>query len=317
MTIIYVAGLISLLLTLILGKPYIEFLKHHFNGQYIYDRAPENHSKKQGTPTMGGIIIVDSILVAVILSFIMMKNLTTTGFIAICVLIIFAGIGFYDDFQKNKHHENKGLSPKGKLFLQIIGALLPSLYMVHTGATSIAGLDFGAWYLFIAGFIIVGASNAVNLTDGLDGLASGLCFLSFLTCAIILGAKGQIELSIIAASAACACLGFLYYNLHPAKVFMGDTGSLALGALLGTLGVLGKFELLLIPICLVFVIETLSVVIQVTSFKLTGKRVFKMSPIHHHFELIDWNETKIVKVFWIVGLLSCLIALGVFYGFFK
>ena len=137
MTIIYVAGLISLLLTLILGKPYIEFLKHHFNGQYIYDRAPENHSKKQGTPTMGGIIIVDSILVAVILSFIMMKNLTTTGFIAICVLIIFAGIGFYDDFQKNKHHENKGLSPKGKLFLQIIGALLPSLYMVHTGATSI------------------------------------------------------------------------------------------------------------------------------------------------------------------------------------
>lgn len=317
MTIIYVAGLIALLLTLILGKPYIEFLKHHFNGQYIYNKAPETHQQKQGTPTMGGIIIIDSALVAVILSFIMMKNLTSTGLIAVCVLLIFAGIGFYDDFQKNKHHENKGLSPKSKLFLQIIGALLPACYMLHIGATSIMGVDFGFLYLFIAGFITVGASNAVNLTDGLDGLASGLCFLSFITCSIILAMKGQIELSLIAASVACACLGFLYYNFKPAQVFMGDTGSLALGALLGALGILGKFELLLIPICLVFVIETLSVMIQVTSFKLTGKRIFKMAPIHHHFELLGWSETKVVKAFWIIGLLSCLIAWGLFYGFCK
>lgn len=314
MTIIYVTGLISLLLTLILGKPYIEFLKRYFVGQYIYEMAPENHAKKAGTPTMGGLIIVDCALVAIILGFIMMQKISVDSLIAIFVLALYAVIGFVDDYQKNKKKENKGLSPRAKMALQLLAASVPALYMVHLGETSILGIDLGFWYVLAAVFIVVGASNAVNLTDGLDGLAAGLSTFSFLSCAVLFSVQGNIELAVISAAIAAACGGFLYYNRNPAQVFMGDTGSLALGGALGTLGVLGKFELLLLPIALVFILETLSVIIQVTSFKLTGKRVFKMAPIHHHFELLGWSEVKVVKVFWFVGAVAAL--LGVVYGIF-
>jgi phospho-N-acetylmuramoyl-pentapeptide-transferase len=318
MTIIYVAGLMALLLTLILGRPYIEFLKKYFAGQYINELAPENHAKKAGTPTMGGLVIVDCALISIILSLIMMQRISIDSAIAIIVLVMYTFVGFWDDHQKNKHKENVGLKPRGKMALQLLAAAIPSLYMLHTGETSIAGIDLGVLYFFVSMFIIVGASNAVNLTDGLDGLAAGLSVFSFLACAIIFGIHGEIELSVISAAVACACGGFLYYNYNPAKVFMGDTGSLALGGLLGTLGVLGKFELLLIPIAIVFIIETLSVIIQVASFKLTGKRVFKMAPIHHHFELLGWSELKVVKVFWTVGGIFALLAvLGVAYGLFE
>ncbi|MDD3420174.1 MAG: phospho-N-acetylmuramoyl-pentapeptide-transferase [Candidatus Gastranaerophilales bacterium] len=317
MTIIYVAGLMALLLTLILGRPYIEFLKKYFAGQYINQMAPENHSQKAGTPTMGGLVISDCALIAIILSFIMMQRVSVDSAIAVVVLVMYTVIGFWDDYQKNKHKANNGLKPRGKMALQLFAAAIPSLYMIHTGETSIGGIDFGVFYFFISMFIIVGASNAVNLTDGLDGLAAGLSVFSFLACTVIFGVQGEIELAVISASVACACGGFLYYNYNPAKVFMGDTGSLALGGLLGVLGVLGKFELLLIPIALVFIIETLSVIIQVASFKLTGKRVFKMAPIHHHFELLGWSEMKVVKVFWTIGgVFALLTVLGVVYGLF-
>jgi len=317
MTIIYVAGLISLLLTLILGKPYIEFLKKAFAGQYIYEMAPENHAKKAGTPTMGGLIIVDCAIVAIILAFVMMQKISIDSLIAIFVFVLYAIIGFVDDYKKNKKKENKGLTPRGKMSLQILAAAAPALYMVHTGETQIAGINLGFWYVFAATFIVVGSSNAVNLTDGLDGLASGLSVFSFLGCAIIFGLQGNIELAVISAAVASACAGFLYYNNNPAQVFMGDTGSLALGGLLGALAVLGKFELLLLPLAIIFIIETLSVIIQVTSFKLTGKRVFKMAPIHHHFELLGWSEVKVVKTFWFIGGVFALLAvLGVVYGIF-
>lgn len=318
MTIIYVAGLIALLLTLILGKPYIDLLKKHFAGQYIYDKAPENHSKKAGTPTMGGLVIVDCAIIAIILSFVMMQKISLDSLVALIVFVLYAAIGFIDDYKKNKKQQNKGLTPRGKMLLQILVASMPAAYMVNGGETSILGYDFGLWYSFIAIFIIVGASNAVNLTDGLDGLASGLSVFSFLACAVIFGMMGRIELSVISAAVACACGGFLYYNYNPAQIFMGDTGSLALGGLLGTLGILGKFELVLIPLGIVFIIETLSVIIQVVSFKLTGKRVFKMAPIHHHFELLGWSEVKVVKVFWLIGGIFALLAvLGVGYGLFE
>lgn len=318
MTIIYVAGLIALLLTLILGKPYIDLLKKHFAGQYIYEKAPENHSKKSGTPTMGGLIIVDCAIIAMILAFVMMQKVSLDSLVAVVVFILYAAIGFIDDYRKNKKQQNKGLSPKSKMLLQIIVASIPAAYMIQGGETAILGYDFGLWYSLIAIFIIVGSSNAVNLTDGLDGLASGLSVFSFLACAVIFAMMGQVELAVISASVASACGGFLYYNYNPAQIFMGDTGSLALGGLLGTLGILGKFELLLIPLGIVFIIETLSVIIQVASFKLTGKRVFKMAPIHHHFELLGWNEVQIVKTFWLVGGFFALLAvLGVAYGLFE
>jgi phospho-N-acetylmuramoyl-pentapeptide-transferase len=317
MTIIYIAGLIALLLTLIFGKPYIDLLKKYFAGQYIYEKAPENHSKKAGTPTMGGLLIVDCAIIAMILSFVMMQKISLDSLVAIIVFILYAAIGFMDDYKKNKKQCNKGLTPRGKMFLQIIIASIPAGYMIQGGETSILGYDFGLWYSLIAIFIIVGSSNAVNLTDGLDGLAAGLSLFSFLASAVIFAMMGQIELAVISAAVASACGGFLYYNCNPAQIFMGDTGSLALGGLLGTLGVLGKFEVLLIPLAIVFIIETLSVIIQVVSFKSTGKRVFKMAPLHHHFELLGWNEVKVVKTFWLVGGFFALLAvLGVVYGFF-
>lgn len=314
MTIIYVAALIALLLTLILGRPYIDFIKKYFCGQYILDLAPDNHAKKAGTPTMGGTLIIDCAMIAIILALVMMKQVSHATIVALVTFILFAITGFIDDFQKNKQKENKGLSPKGKLALQVIAAALPAFYMLIKGATTVSifglmELDFGICYPIFAILVIIGASNAVNLTDGLDGLASGLSVLSFLTCTIVFASIGQIELAIVSASVAFACAGFLYYNYHPAKIFMGDTGSLALGGLLGTLGILGKFEFWLIPIAIVFIIETLSVILQVISFKTTGKRIFKMSPIHHHFELSGWNELKVVRVFWLVGAIFCALSI--------
>lgn len=313
MTLIYVSGLIALLLTLILGKPYIDFIKRYFAGQYILDLAPENHSKKAGTPTMGGTMIVDCSIIAMVLAFVMKQGISKGTIVAIITFALYALIGFVDDFQKNKQQENKGLSPRGKLLFQIIAAALPAGYMFISGVTSVslfglAQVDLGLFYPLFAIFIVVGASNAVNLTDGLDGLASGLSIFSFIAMGVIFAIQGQVELAIVAISIAAACAGFLYYNQHPAKIFMGDTGSLALGGALGVLGVIGKIEFWLIPIAIVFIIETLSVIIQVTSFKLTGKRVFKMTPIHHHFELIGWNEVKVVRTFWVVGALFCFLS---------
>jgi len=308
---ITVAFLLGLILCLLLGVPYIDFLKKKMIGQYIKDCAPEAHAKKQGTPTTGGVFIVTAVIISSIIALLLAQHLTTQAFIVLITLLFYAFAGFQDDFIKIKGKGNDGLTPRGKLLRQIAIALLPTLYLMMTNndATLLAignfSINLGWFYPVFAVFVITGASNAYNLTDGLDGLAAFTGLFAFLACSLISMLHGSVEEAIISATVAGALLGFLKYNKPKAQVFMGDTGSLAIGGLLGTIAVLAKFEFLLIAIGFVFVMETLSVIIQVTSFKTTGKRIFRMSPIHHHFELGGWNEKKIVMVF---GLVSALMS---------
>lgn len=302
-----VALLMSMVLCLLFGIPYIDFLRKKTIGQYILDVAPEAHAKKAGTPTTGGVFIIVAIIIASIITLFMAQQMDNSAWIIIVTLIFMTLAGFQDDYLKIKGHENKGLSPKGKLVRQILIALIPTIYAMQTYGTVITlgskTFDLGLLYPMFTVFVVTGASNAYNLTDGLDGLAASTGIPAFLACGIIAFAGGHNAASIIAATVIGALIGFLRYNKPKAQVFMGDTGSLALGGLLGTLAVIGRCELLLVLFGGVFVMETLSVILQVTSFKLTGKRIFKMSPIHHHFELCGHSEVRIDKEFTIVSLI--------------
>lgn len=304
-----VSFLLGLILCSLFGVPYIEMLKKKMIGQYVKDVAPENHAKKEGTPTTGGVFIVAAIIMASAIVLSLAQQMTTTALIAIMSLIFYTLAGFQDDYIKIKGKGNDGLTPRGKLFRQIAIALLPTIALItsNTSACDFAighyVLHLGWLYPLFAIFIITGASNAYNLTDGLDGLAAGCGVSSFIACSVISLLMGDTDLAIISASVAGALVGFLQYNKPKAQVFMGDTGSLAIGGLLGSIAVLGKFELLLALCGGVFVIEALSVIIQVTSFKTTGKRVFKMAPIHHHFELLGWSEKKVVITFAFISFL--------------
>lgn len=314
---ILVSLLVAFVLTLLLGVVYIDFLKKKMMTQYILEDAPENHAKKAGTPTTGGVFIGVSIIVASLAGLTMNQSLTTPALIVLMTFFFFMLAGLKDDLGKISHKENKGgLSPRNKLFFQIAIALLPAVYMTLTGQTYLNvgsySLDLHYLYPFFVIFFMTGVSNAVNLTDGLDGLAASNIAVAMLACIIICVISGHIDLAIIAAATMGSVIGFLYFNHNPAKVFMGDTGSLALGGLLAALAVMGKFELWILFIGFVFFCETMSVIIQVTSFKLTGKRVFKMSPIHHHFELCGWKENKIVVVFSLVSLIFGAFAVGLF-----
>lgn len=321
MIMLAVAFLLGLILCLLLGVPYIDFLKKKMIGQYVKDLAPETHAKKQGTPTTGGVFIVTAIVISSVITLMLAQRMTGTALIALLTLIFYTFAGFQDDYIKIKGKGNDGLTARGKLMRQIAIALLPILYLMmttdHSTYFSVGhySVNLGWFYPVFALFIITGASNAYNLTDGLDGLAASTGIPAFLACAVIALFSGHPEEAIIAATVAGALLGFLKFNKPKAEVFMGDTGSLAIGGLLGTLAVMGKFEFLLIFIAGVFVTETLSVIIQVISFKTTGKRVFKMSPIHHHFELCEWCEKKIVTVFALCSTLLSVIALALFYLF--
>lgn len=302
-----VALLMSMVLCLLFGVPYIDFLRKKTIGQYILDVAPEAHAKKAGTPTTGGVFIIAAIVIASIITLFMAQQMDNSAWIIIVTLIFMTLAGFQDDYLKIKGHENKGLSPRGKLVRQILIALIPTIYAMQTYGTVITlgskTFDLGLLYPLFTVFVVTGASNAYNLTDGLDGLAASTGIPAFLACGIIAFAGGHNAVSIIAATVIGALIGFLRYNKPKAQVFMGDTGSLALGGLLGTLAVIGRCELLLALFGGVFVIETLSVILQVTSFKLTGKRIFKMSPIHHHFELCGHSEVRIDKEFTLVSLM--------------
>lgn len=301
MILIAVSALTAVVLSLILGVSYIDFLNKKVYKQYIREEAPETHLEKSGTPTTGGVFIVIATILAAVIALFMAQKAVASSFLILITFVFYTFAGFQDDIKKIKNKKNEGLSASGKFCLQVAIACLPALYITLNGATSIeyAGysLDLGWFYPLFAIFLITGTSNAVNLTDGLDGLATLTLIPTFFACVLFSAWGGHYDIAIIAAAVVGALIGFYFFNKKPAKVFMGDTGSLALGGLLGTLAVMGKFEIWLILIGLVFIIETLSVILQVISFKTTGKRIFKMSPIHHHFELLGWSEKKTVYVF--------------------
>ena len=312
MIMLTVALLMSMVLCLLFGVPYIDFLKRKTIGQYILDVAPEEHAKKAGTPTTGGVFIALAIIISSVITLLMDQQMDNSAWIILITFLFMALAGLQDDYLKIKGHENKGLSPRGKLVRQILIALIPTIYAMQTYGTVITlgshTFDLGILYPIFTVFVVTGASNAYNLTDGLDGLAASTGIPAFLACGFLAFVDGHNAAAIVAATVVGALIGFLKYNKPKAQVFMGDTGSLALGGLLGTLAVIGRCELLLALFGGIFVIETLSVIIQVTSFKLTGKRVFKMSPIHHHFELCGHSEIRIVKEFTVVSLILSIIA---------
>lgn len=318
MTLVWVSGILALVLTMLAGVPYLDFLKKHLYSQYIREEGPASHSAKSGTPTTGGMIIVIPAVLAALTVSILRLSIERHFLIIIISFILFITLGFSDDYAKISKKHNTGISGWRKLAFQSLIALLPAIYVVLYSSTSIsifglADVDLGWLYVPFAVFLIVGASNAVNLTDGLDGLAAGTCFIAFAAITIMFVWRGMYGDAIASSAIAGSCLGFLWYNRNPAQMFMGDTGSIALGGVLGTIAVLGRIELWLVIIGAVFVIETLSVIIQVISFKTTGKRVFKMSPIHHHFELSGWSERKVVYVFWAVGALCAAVGAGLYY----
>lgn len=311
---------ISFLITVLLSPIFIPFLRKLKFGQSIREEGPKSHQKKSGTPTMGGVMILLSIVITFII--IIVKFYPTVNhysfWLLLFVLIGYGLLGFLDDFIKIALKRNLGLTSKQKMAGQLLIAIIfyIVLYMndfptyISIPGTTIEW-ELGWLYGILVVFMLVGASNAVNLTDGLDGLLAGTAVVAFGAFALIASysfPNDQYEM-IFALAVVGSLLGFLVFNAHPAKVFMGDTGSLALGAVLAAIAILMKLEILLIIIGGVFVIETLSVIIQVISFKTTGKRVFKMSPLHHHFELLGWSEWRVVTTFWIFGIILAMLGI--------
>ncbi|MFC0188990.1 phospho-N-acetylmuramoyl-pentapeptide-transferase [Fictibacillus aquaticus] len=302
--------LTSFLVAVISSPFFIPFLRRLKFGQSIRDEGPKSHQKKSGTPTMGGIIIVLALVAGTYAMTAKFFTVTAETNLLLLVTLGYGLIGFLDDFIKVVKKRNLGLTSKQKLLGQLVIAALFYWGLMDIGISTkinIPGTDFGfelGWFypVFVL-FMLIGASNAVNLTDGLDGLLAGTAAIAFGAFAVLASTMLHYEAAIFSVAVVGAVLGFLVFNAHPAKVFMGDTGSLALGGAISAIAILTKMELLLVIIGGVFVLETLSVMIQVTSFKLTGKRVFKMSPLHHHYELSGWSEWRVVMTFWLVGLL--------------
>ncbi|MCE9624984.1 MAG: phospho-N-acetylmuramoyl-pentapeptide-transferase [Deltaproteobacteria bacterium] len=321
----------AMVLYLFLGKRFINYLRKNQVGQFIRDEGPKTHFNKKGTPTMGGLLILFCLGVSVLL----WGNLENAYlWLVMFVCFSYGGIGFYDDYKKQIKKINLGLQARIKFPLQLlIGAV--------AGVTLLSYLDFsthlvfpffkdlqpdlGWWYVPLICLVVTGASNAVNLTDGLDGLVAVPNIMAFSTYAVLVYVAGNAklatylqvifvpgagELAIFCGALVGGIIGFLWYNSYPAEIFMGDTGSLAIGGALGMVAILAKAEILLILVGGIFVLETVSVMTQVISFKLTGKRIFRMAPIHHHFELKGWPEPKVIVRFWIISFILSLLSLA-------
>lgn len=318
---ILAATLVAMVIAVLAGPRYIRWLQQRGIGQNIRDLTPERHSAKQGTPTMGGVLI----LVAAFIPYFIFASKNVPSLVVFILTFGSGGIGLADDLIKKSRQRSLGLSARVKLGLQVPLVAIAVFIALRFGGVDTeltvpflkSGLVIGAFYYIFAFFLISGFSNAVNLTDGLDGLAAGTVAVALFAYAGIAFLRGETDLAIFAACLTGACVGFLWYNSHPAAVFMGDTGSLALGAGLGGMAVATETEILVLLIGGLFVAEALSVMIQVVSFRLFHKRVFLMTPIHHHFELKGWSETKIIVRFWIIAAILAASGFTMYYLSFK
>ena len=325
------SGLTALLISLIFGPVFIRMLSQKQYGQSVRDDGPQSHLKKKGTPTMGGILIIISVMISTLL----WADLTNEFvWLVLGVMVGFGFIGWLDDYKKIKEKNSKGLSERAKMILMSIVSIV-ALYVlivplgqstsIHVPFLKSLSLELGLFYWVFGWLVIVGASNSVNLTDGLDGLAIGPIMTTAVTFGILSYLAGHAklaeylfipyikdsgELAILAASMVCAGLGFLWFNTYPAQVFMGDVGALALGAALGMMAVITKNEIVLAIVGGIFVLEAVSVITQRISYKLTKKRVFRMAPIHHHFELSGWAEPQVTVRFWIISLVLAMLGLA-------
>jgi phospho-N-acetylmuramoyl-pentapeptide-transferase len=350
---IMVAAVVALLVSILTTPLAIRIFRRRGLGQEIRDDGPESHLTKRGTPTMGGAVIIMATLLGYAIAHLVLWAPPTVS--GLLVLWLFAGlgvVGFLDDFIKIRKQRSLGLSARaklaGQLFVGLSFAILSLFFKNSRGLTpasvhlsfvrDIPQISFGAFFFVVVAYIVIsGTSNAVNLTDGLDGLAAGSCAMVFGTyvvisfyqfrnaCGAVAGAavkagcyqvRDPLDLALVAAAAMAACFGFLWWNAHPARIIMGDTGSLGLGGLMAGLAILTRTELLLVVLGGLFVVEALSVMIQVAVFKWRRTRVFNMAPFHHHFELADWAETTVIVRFWIISGLAVAFGLGLFYAEF-
>jgi phospho-N-acetylmuramoyl-pentapeptide-transferase len=303
---IVIGGSASLLICMFLGPRFIEYLRLKEFGQHIREEGPAAHAGKAGTPTMGGL----AIFLAVCVPFLILSEYRAASLAVLGTALAMAALGFADDVAKLRKRRSLGVSGRMKLLVQALTAialwLVVTQYLEFPDTLNLRiidrSIDLGVAYPILIFLVLAGATNGVNLTDGLDGLAAGCCAIVFLAfTAMTFITQGQADLALLSACLVGACVGFLWFNSFPASVFMGDTGSLGLGGAIAGLSVVTKNEVLLIIIGGIFVIEALSVAIQVFSFQRFRKRVFLMAPIHHHFELAGWSETKIILRFWIVA----------------
>lgn len=305
----------SFLITFLLIPSLIRYFRAKKEGQQIRKEGPKWHAKKAGTPTMGGLLFIISAVITILVVGGFLGMLTNTMWALLFILVVYGLIGMWDDSIKIFHHQNEGFKAWQKALCQVIAAMVFTVIYQHEGfQMGFGSSQIGWWYGLFIIFWIVGFSNAVNLTDGLDGLVSGLSIISFLAYLIIalvnINQPGYAEIALFCLAMIGTLCGFFPYNHKPAKIFMGDMGSLAIGASLAAVSLLLHHEWSLLVIGIVYVCETASVIMQVASFKLTGKRIFKMTPIHHHFELCGWSEWKIDIVFWCVGLIASIIAVA-------
>ncbi len=332
MTRVLIAGLIALIVSIVIGPRFIAFLRENEFGQHIREEGPEHHVVKQGTPTMGGLLI----LLAATIGFLPVTHFRLQALTVLFATLACGAIGFLDDFIKLTHQRSLGLKGRWKMLLLIgvtvvVGVVAHHLHLSTDVYIPIANVSVPlsyAWYPFLF-LIIAGAANGTNLADGVDGLAAGTGIISIFTFTAMMIVSfvrsspnpahrnlTKLDLAIIGAALIGAAIGFLWYNAFPAEVFMGDTGSMAFGGAIATFAIMTKTEVLLLLIGGIFVIEALSVMIQVFSFKYFGRRVFLITPIHHHFEMKAWSETKIMVRFWIVAGILCSAGFALFYRYY-